>query len=239
MEVQQSQVRGELGETAPLVGCRALRRGAGALCAAFLTHAFRGAPRARVRCAARSTQARGRPTGLKLSCYQCFKVSSPASCEPTVCNSTDRVCVSNEVFVNLGESLGAQGRGWCRSLWDPAWTLGLFAGPGRGRGALRPIALTAPRALSSHWTPGGMAADSEFGLLLLLLLRFWFLSVTPLGTASRAAALVSLNLQGGQDSQRGGRGEEGQPGRLHLGHLVSHGCPPGPTSTWLTVGLKR
>nr|XP_023504837.1 lymphocyte antigen 6L isoform X2 [Equus caballus] len=42
--------------------------------------------------------------GLKLSCYQCFKVSSPASCEPTVCNSTDQVCVSNEVFVNLGSS---------------------------------------------------------------------------------------------------------------------------------------
>ncbi|XP_046498448.1 lymphocyte antigen 6L [Equus quagga] len=65
-----------------------------------------GAPRARVRCAARSTQARGCPTGLKLSCYQCFKVSSPVSCEPTVCNSTDRVCVSNEVFVNLDSVKG-------------------------------------------------------------------------------------------------------------------------------------
>ncbi|XP_070078083.1 lymphocyte antigen 6L isoform X1 [Equus caballus] len=44
--------------------------------------------------------------GLKLSCYQCFKVSSPASCEPTVCNSTDQVCVSNEVFVNLDSVKG-------------------------------------------------------------------------------------------------------------------------------------
>nr|XP_012608338.1 lymphocyte antigen 6L [Microcebus murinus] len=32
-----------------------------------------------------------------LTCYQCFKVSSPANCLPVRCLSTDQVCVSNEV----------------------------------------------------------------------------------------------------------------------------------------------
>ncbi|XP_034519392.1 lymphocyte antigen 6L isoform X2 [Ailuropoda melanoleuca] len=35
--------------------------------------------------------------GVNLSCYQCFKAASHALCTPTVCDPSDRVCVSNAV----------------------------------------------------------------------------------------------------------------------------------------------
>ncbi|XP_008708278.2 lymphocyte antigen 6L isoform X4 [Ursus maritimus] len=37
--------------------------------------------------------------GVNLSCYQCFKAASQALCTPTVCDPSDRVCVSNTVVL--------------------------------------------------------------------------------------------------------------------------------------------
>ncbi|XP_074172405.1 lymphocyte antigen 6L [Rhinolophus sinicus] len=36
---------------------------------------------------------------VNLSCYQCFKVTKEAMCKPAECSPTDRVCVSNALFV--------------------------------------------------------------------------------------------------------------------------------------------
>ncbi|XP_045633217.1 lymphocyte antigen 6L isoform X1 [Ursus americanus] len=41
----------------------------------------------------------GCPAGVNLSCYQCFKAASQALCTPTVCDPSDRVCVSNTVVL--------------------------------------------------------------------------------------------------------------------------------------------
>ncbi|KAM8784389.1 lymphocyte antigen 6L [Rhynchonycteris naso] len=39
------------------------------------------------------------PPGGNLTCYKCFKAPSEDLCVPTVCSSTDRVCVSNTVII--------------------------------------------------------------------------------------------------------------------------------------------
>ncbi|XP_066235785.1 lymphocyte antigen 6L isoform X1 [Saccopteryx leptura] len=44
---------------------------------------------------------RGCPTGGNLTCYKCFKVPSEDLCVPTVCSSTDRVCVSHAVIISF------------------------------------------------------------------------------------------------------------------------------------------
>ncbi|XP_040847534.1 lymphocyte antigen 6L [Ochotona curzoniae] len=38
-----------------------------------------------------------------LSCFQCFKVSSPRHCLPTNCTATDHVCVSHKVLILAGQ----------------------------------------------------------------------------------------------------------------------------------------
>lgn len=52
----------------------------------------------------------GCPAGVNLSCYQCFKAASQALCTPTVCDPSDRVCVSNTVVLLRSESGGGPGR---------------------------------------------------------------------------------------------------------------------------------
>lgn len=52
----------------------------------------------------------GCPTGVNLSCYQCFKVTKESMCVPAECSPADRVCVSNALFVYSSESVGARGR---------------------------------------------------------------------------------------------------------------------------------
>ncbi|XP_066235786.1 lymphocyte antigen 6L isoform X2 [Saccopteryx leptura] len=41
------------------------------------------------------------PPGGNLTCYKCFKVPSEDLCVPTVCSSTDRVCVSHAVIISF------------------------------------------------------------------------------------------------------------------------------------------
>lgn len=65
-----------------------------------------------------STAAPWLPTGVNLSCYQCFKVAGPAGCRPTACLPTDQVCLSNAVVFlssKAGKSGGGPGGPWAGS----------------------------------------------------------------------------------------------------------------------------
>uniref|UniRef100_A0A8C5LL36 Lymphocyte antigen 6 complex, locus L n=1 Tax=Jaculus jaculus TaxID=51337 RepID=A0A8C5LL36_JACJA len=43
-----------------------------------------------------------------LTCYQCFKVSQPTQCRPSRCGPGERVCISNELYIQRGVQVGTQ-----------------------------------------------------------------------------------------------------------------------------------
>lgn len=108
----------------------------------------------------------GCPAGVNLSCYQCFKAASHALCTPTVCDPSDRVCVSNAVVFLRSE---------CR--------VRRRAREGAGRSDRHRS--TAPQ-LSPN--PGRPGSTHTFRIVHFPKPRF--LSAAPPGTVRRAGAQV-------------------------------------------------
>lgn len=141
LAAQHSQVRGGLGGPAAVAGtgapgwCRGASPGLfarGLLCAPCERTGRWGQSQS---C---SIGLPGCPTGVNLSCYQCFKVTKEAMCKPAECSPTDRVCVSNALFVYSSESVGVRGRTRRSLSRTRAGSLGSLKGWGAGGQRGRP-----------------------------------------------------------------------------------------------------